>query len=339
MTKPTKWLCSQQRLSSAWASTQSDQSLRCPHEERLCMTLGPAKTQISLGIHPVWSESSLCTQWVAKDPTFLHADSEDSDQTGRMPRLIWVFAGRTVILLVLSWWGSYLYRNHKLNKKCLYHTRVTILALDTFLCQKYYYRQLNNGQNIDILWLNTVKLEIFTSSNFRGISQSVSIREKLKSANYFPVFETISIVELLVYMVAVCGSYLLNCGKTRNMQLSKNSLSLQAIWLEVNWSMNHPIYSMSRWLIFFCCCIWHTFNCFSFLLNRMFAFMLHSEYITSCFMAKSVVWHDFQGSSHKQAGQMFHCFVLTVIFFQPSEWKYVLFVCFKYLLFLAFQTL
>ena len=55
----------------------------------------PAKTQINLGIRPVWSESSLCAQWVAKDPSFLHADSEDSDQTGRMPRLIWVFAGGT----------------------------------------------------------------------------------------------------------------------------------------------------------------------------------------------------------------------------------------------------
>ena len=55
----------------------------------------PAKTQISLGIRPVWSESSLCVLWVAKDPTFLHADSEDSDQTGWMPRLIWVFDGRT----------------------------------------------------------------------------------------------------------------------------------------------------------------------------------------------------------------------------------------------------
>ena len=85
--------------------------------------------------------------------------------------------------------------------------------------------------------------------------------------------------------------------------------------------MNHPIYSMSRWLIFFCCCIWHTFNCFSFLLNRMFAFMLHSEYITSCFMAKRVIWHDFQGSSHKQAGQTFHCFVQTVIFFSTVWMK------------------
>ena len=37
----------------------------------------PAKTQISLGIRPVWSESSLCAHWVAKDPSFLHVDSED----------------------------------------------------------------------------------------------------------------------------------------------------------------------------------------------------------------------------------------------------------------------
>ena len=45
----------------------------------------PAKTQISLGIRPVWLESSLCAQRVAKGPSFLHADSEDSDQTGRSP--------------------------------------------------------------------------------------------------------------------------------------------------------------------------------------------------------------------------------------------------------------
>ena len=66
------------------------------------VTVRPVKTQISHGIRPVWSESSPGAQWVAKDPMFLHTDSEDSDQTGRMPRLIWVFAGRTLILLVLS---------------------------------------------------------------------------------------------------------------------------------------------------------------------------------------------------------------------------------------------
>ena len=75
MTKPTKCVCAQRRLRSAWASAQSDQS-------------------------------SLCAQWVAKDPSFLHADSEDSDQTGRMLRLIWVFAGRRFTLLVLSCRGS-----------------------------------------------------------------------------------------------------------------------------------------------------------------------------------------------------------------------------------------
>ena len=72
MTKPIKWVCAQRRLRSASASNQSDQSL-------------------------------MCAQWVAKDPRFLHSDSEDSDQTGRMPRLIWVFAGCTLTLLVLSY--------------------------------------------------------------------------------------------------------------------------------------------------------------------------------------------------------------------------------------------
>ena len=62
-------MCAQQKLKSAWASAQSDHSIRCPHEERL----GP--------------------QWVAKDPSFLHANSKDSDQTGRMPGRTYHFVG------------------------------------------------------------------------------------------------------------------------------------------------------------------------------------------------------------------------------------------------------
>ena len=53
-----------------------------PHDKTNKMTVCPAKTQMSLGIQPVWSESLLCAQCVAKDPSFLHADSKDSDQTG-----------------------------------------------------------------------------------------------------------------------------------------------------------------------------------------------------------------------------------------------------------------
>ena len=67
--------------------------------------VSPAKTQINLGIRPVWSESSL-SAWRKLGSLATHwAHSEDS---GRMPRLIWVFAGRTVILLVLSAGGSLL---------------------------------------------------------------------------------------------------------------------------------------------------------------------------------------------------------------------------------------
>ena len=35
------------------------------HDKTNKMSVHPAKTQISLGIHPVWSESSLCAQWIA----------------------------------------------------------------------------------------------------------------------------------------------------------------------------------------------------------------------------------------------------------------------------------
>ena len=62
-----------------------------------------------LGIRPVWSESSL-SAWRKLGSLATHwAHSGDSDQTGRMPRLIWVFAGRTLTLLVLSRGGSYLH--------------------------------------------------------------------------------------------------------------------------------------------------------------------------------------------------------------------------------------
>ena len=79
ITKPTKWHCVQRRLRSAWASAQSD------HESWL-------SSWIKLG--------SLATHWV---------HNEDSDQTGWMPRPIWVFAGRIVTLLVLSCRGSSLF--------------------------------------------------------------------------------------------------------------------------------------------------------------------------------------------------------------------------------------
>ena len=70
----------------------------------------PAKTQISLGMCPAWSESSL-SAWRKLGSLVTHwVLSKDSDQTGQLPRLIWVFAGRTVTLLVLSRCGSNIIR-------------------------------------------------------------------------------------------------------------------------------------------------------------------------------------------------------------------------------------
>ena len=67
-----------------YTQTEKDMCTYEPrHDKTNKMSVRPAKTQISLGNRPVWSESSLCAPWVAKDPMFLHADSEDSDQTGR----------------------------------------------------------------------------------------------------------------------------------------------------------------------------------------------------------------------------------------------------------------
>ena len=69
--KTNKMICApSEDFRSAWASAQPDQS-------------------------------SQCAQWVAEDPMFLHAESEYSDRTGRMPRLIWVSAGCSLFYLFI----------------------------------------------------------------------------------------------------------------------------------------------------------------------------------------------------------------------------------------------
>ena len=60
----------------------------------------PAKTQISLSINAVWSEALPYTQWIAKDPMILHADSEDWSVCADLSSLA------ANVLLVLSCSGS-----------------------------------------------------------------------------------------------------------------------------------------------------------------------------------------------------------------------------------------
>ena len=78
-------------------SGQNDQQFyfRRYHDKMRCLMtkptkwhVRPAKTQFSLSSLNRVLEASLCAQWVAQDQIFLHADSEDSDHTERMSRLI-----------------------------------------------------------------------------------------------------------------------------------------------------------------------------------------------------------------------------------------------------------
>ena len=64
--------------------------------------LHPAKTRISLGIRPVWSESFL---WIAKDPSFLHA-AKTRIRLGKCQGWSESLLGAQLVLLVLSWDGS-----------------------------------------------------------------------------------------------------------------------------------------------------------------------------------------------------------------------------------------
>ena len=98
--------------------TENRHNLYEPLREKICLChMWTTKAQISLQTHAVWSESLLCTLWVEKDPMLLHADSEDSDQTGWMPRLARVLKGRKVhfVGFVVRW----LIYKHILKNECV----------------------------------------------------------------------------------------------------------------------------------------------------------------------------------------------------------------------------
>ena len=68
-----------------WAASRQNQQTHC----------APSEDSDEPGHPPSRIRVFACAQWVVKDPSFLQAGSKDSDQTGRMSRLIWVSAGRT----------------------------------------------------------------------------------------------------------------------------------------------------------------------------------------------------------------------------------------------------
>ena len=105
------------RLNSVWTTCEkSSSACRSPfaplHDKITC---APSKDS---------NQPRHCAQWVAKDLMLLHADSEDSDQTRRMPRLIRVFAGRTgdfvgFVVWRLIWFLLEIFSFHTTHMICL----------------------------------------------------------------------------------------------------------------------------------------------------------------------------------------------------------------------------
>ena len=86
MTKPTKWLCAQQRLGSAWAFTQSDQNLPVYSMG----SLGPKLS--SCGQRRLWSvwadaQADLSLRWVHR-PFYCFLSWGGSDPEDLMQRLL-----------------------------------------------------------------------------------------------------------------------------------------------------------------------------------------------------------------------------------------------------------
>ena len=67
----------------------------------------PAKTQISMRFHVVWSESSLAAWRRFGSLANNKVPFEDTEQTARMRKLICILTGRTCNLAEMLWHGLY----------------------------------------------------------------------------------------------------------------------------------------------------------------------------------------------------------------------------------------
>ena len=149
---------------------------------RVATNVRSAKTQISVGTRPVWSESSL-SAWRTLGSLATHwAHSEDFDQTRRMPRLISVFAERTCYFVgfVMLWENRW---------KCA--DAVHIYPEGTFShCTAHFYLSLlvQNKNTVDSRYLE-VQGTLWTTSRYPYIHtatyQNCRIEEKINRTTTF----------------------------------------------------------------------------------------------------------------------------------------------------------
>ena len=97
---------------------------------------GPMKTQISLCIQVVWSESSLSAWRHFASLAIQNAHSKDSDQTVHLHSLIWIFAGCTcpkICFLILQ------LINHGISTYCPFDiSRKDVFCLAFYFEWKYF---------------------------------------------------------------------------------------------------------------------------------------------------------------------------------------------------------
>ena len=164
-------MCAQRRLGSAWESTQSEQS--------------------SLS---AWRKlGSLATYW---------AHSEDSDQTGWMLRLIWIFAGHTchkagcgiwlcqfliiAYLFTLMVLGHFSHKNiESIYKKDSFQVKWSYSRENLFmrLCYSIRFKiSCSAGDSVWVLkvWIQQVSLAAFNWPHKKGTIQTCHIFSPLK---------------------------------------------------------------------------------------------------------------------------------------------------------------
>ena len=111
-------MCAQRRLRSAWASAPG----------------------------PVWSESSLSASRKLRSLATHWAHSEDSDQTERMPRLIWVFAGRI-----------YQFVGFVTRRLILDFARNSVLSMVTYVSRSVWDCNLTIRSHVNAIWATSLE--------------------------------------------------------------------------------------------------------------------------------------------------------------------------------------
>ena len=119
--------------------------------------------------------------------SFFHADSEDSDQTERMPRLILIRLGRCpgwsesslgahAILLVLSWGGSYFI--HLYNRPVFFIFQQSSLddSLKIWVCLSYIMMPLSTSTNC------SARIWCFFSQNHHQKSHLITCNTRTKTS-------------------------------------------------------------------------------------------------------------------------------------------------------------